>query len=153
MPTTLPEGEDQPGVARQSPWPANPAVLVSWGELIDKVTILEIKERRLRSSEAIANVRHELAILRASAPRAYANSPHLARLKEELNAINEGLWDIEDKIRAKEAAKSFDAEFIELARAVYFNNDKRAELKRRINRLMCSALVEEKQYTPYGSQG
>lgn len=130
---------------------ATPSVKVSWGELLDKMTILEIKARRLRSREAIANVGRELAILRTAAELAYASSAQVASLSDELKKTNEALWDIEDKIRGKEAAKIFDSEFIELARAVYFNNDKRGELKRLINRLMNSELVEEKQYTTYTS--
>jgi predicted nucleic acid-binding Zn-ribbon protein len=125
-----------------------PAVEVSWGELVDKLTILEIKERRLSSSAAVANVRRELAdlnkvlhVLRVPA--------EFAALKQGLAAINESLWEIEDRIRAKEAAASFDSEFVELARAVYVNNDKRTALKREINLLMKSDFVEEKQYTPY----
>jgi Family of unknown function (DUF6165) len=129
--------------------PANPSVRISWGELLDRVTILEIKGSRLRSAGAAANVARELAMLQASAAEAYRNNPDLAPLKKELTAVNELLWDVEDKIRAKEAAKQFDPEFIELARAVYINNDKRAELKRQINRLMNSELIEEKQYTAY----
>ena len=72
-------------------------------------------------------------------------------LKQQLRSVNEALWDIEDKIRAKEEAKSFDQEFIALARSVYMDNDKRGNLKRQINALLNSDLVEEKQYTPYSS--
>lgn len=125
-----------------------PTVDVSWGELIDKITILEIKERRLVSAEALANVRKELAVL-ATAAAAAAAPPELAQLKTELRVINETLWDIEDRIRAKEAAGSFDAEFVELARSVYVTNDSRSRVKRRINEALKSELVEEKQYTPY----
>jgi FkbM family methyltransferase len=127
----------------------NPAAQVSWGELIDKITILEIKEARLTSPTAITNVRRELAALTDAAQDAHRKNADLARLKAELRSINETLWDIEDRIRAKEAAKSFDREFIELARAVYFQNDKRAGLKGQINRVMNSEIVEEKQYTTY----
>jgi hypothetical protein len=72
-------------------------------------------------------------------------------LKQRLTAINESLWEIEDSIRAREAAGAFDAKFVELARAVYVNNDKRSALKRELNLLLKSDLVEEKQYTPYGT--
>jgi hypothetical protein len=89
-----------------------PAIEVSWGELVDKITILD-------------------------------------GLKRELKAINEALWDIENRTRAKEAAKAFDQEFIGLTRSVYQNNDKRAGIKRRINELLNSGLIEEKQYTSY----
>lgn len=132
-----------PQSARQAP-----SVEVSWGELVDKLTILEIKERRLSSPDAVANVRRELAILRAALQGGGA-ATKIAALKTELAVVNEQLWEIEDKIRAKEAADSFDKEFIELARSVYFSNDKRAELKREINALLRSDIVEEKQYTRY----
>ncbi len=129
-----------------------PTVEVSWGELVDKLTILEIKEQRLTSPAAVANVRRERAaldkVLQASRP-----SDELAALKRKLTAINETLWTIEDDIRAKEAAGAFDAQFIALARAVYVNNDTRAELKREINTLLKSDFVEEKQYTSYANPG
>jgi hypothetical protein len=126
-----------------------PTVEVSWGELIDKITILEIKERRLRSPEAVVNVRRELAALRRVVQEFPAMPSALDALKRELQSVNETLWEIEDQIRAKEATKSFDRQFIELARSVYLNNDERARLKRDINELMQSGIIEEKQYTPY----
>ena len=125
-----------------------PMVALSWGEVIDKVTILEIKQQRLSSAEAIENVRRELAALN----KVVADSTvpaGLVSLKEALRAVNERLWDIENEIRAKEAAGTFDQQFIELARSVYVNNDERAKLKREINQLLKSGLVEEKQYTAY----
>jgi len=125
-----------------------PLVEVSWGELIDKITILEIKERRLSSPGAVANVQRELAILRAVV-RGVGPAEKLAALKAQLTTVNEALWQIEDRIRAKEAASTFDAEFIDLARSVYRNNDRRSALKREINLLLKSAIVEEKQYTQY----
>ena len=127
----------------------NPTVQVSWGDLIDKMTILEIKEARLTSPQAVANVRRELKALRA-AQDFHAKNLHLARLTKELKAINEALWETENKIRAKEAAKDFDQGFVDLARSVYFQNDKRGNVKRQIDILMNSAIVEEKQYTAYG---
>jgi len=130
-----------------------PTVAVSWGELIDKVTILEIKEQRLTSPQAVANVRTELSLLRQTAEQFGAPPAALETLKRELKAINEMLWDIENSTRAKEAAKTFDQEFIELTRSVYRNNDRRARIKRAINELMRSGLVEEKQYTAYASDG
>jgi hypothetical protein len=126
-----------------------PAVPVSWGELVDKITILEIKEQRLSSPQAVANVRNELAVLSRAVAELQSSPAALNTLKQKLKAINEKLWEIEDEIRAKEAAKTFDPQFIELARAVYFNNDERARIKREINDLLKSGLVEEKQYTPY----
>jgi hypothetical protein len=131
----------------------SPTVEVSWGELFDKITILEIKERRLGSPQAVANVKRELAKLAAAASDMQSQKPAIHSLKEELQAVNESLWEIEDQIRAKEAAKEFDAKFIELARAVYLHNDKRFDIKRRINVLTQSELVEEKQYVSYREMG
>ena len=126
-----------------------PSIQVSWGELIDKITILEIKEQRLLSKQSVANVRSELAALMSVAECALAKRKDLVALKKQLKSINKTLWEIEDKIRAKEAAQSFDQEFIQLARSVYVTNDKRGDLKRRINVLLNSTLGEEKQYTSY----
>jgi hypothetical protein len=125
-----------------------PMVALSWGEVVDKITILEIKQQRLSSAEAIDNVRRELAALNKIVADS-AVPEGLAPLKLALKAINEKLWDIENKIRAKEAARTFDHQFIELARSVYVNNDERAKLKREINKLLKSELIEEKQYTSY----
>ena len=125
-----------------------PTVEVSWGELVDKLTILEIKERKLSSPDAVANVRRELVALN-KVLNGLKRPEGFDALKQGLTAVNESLWVIEDKIRAKEAASLFDPEFIELARSVYFNNDKRAGLKREINLLLKSDLIEEKQYTAY----
>jgi hypothetical protein len=125
-----------------------PSIQISWGELIDKITILEIKEQRLLAKESIVNVRNELAALMSVADCTLARKD-VAALKKELKSINETLWEVEDKIRAKEAAQSFDQEFIQLARSVYINNDRRGHLKRSINVLLNSAFGEEKQYTSY----
>ena len=132
------------------PFAAPPQIPVSWGELIDKITILEIKEQRLTSPAAVANVRKELAALVRALAGLDPAPAALDGLKRELKALNETLWDIENRTRAKEAAKTFDQEFIELTRSVYLNNDKRAGIKRRINELLNSGLIEEKQYTSYG---
>jgi hypothetical protein len=129
--------------------PFNPTIQVSWGELIDRITILEIKEQRLTSPESVGNVRREIAALIIAAQDVHSKHALIAQLKQELKVINETLWDIEDSIRAKEAAKIFDQEFIDLARSVYFQNDKRGDVKRQINTLMKSEIVEEKQYTAY----
>jgi hypothetical protein len=123
-----------------------PSVPVSWGELLDKITILEIKSERLRNPVALANSAHELALLRSVLAEVAEAPPVLATLREELIAVNRRLWDIEDDLRRKEATKTFDAEFIELARAVYRNNDQRSRIKRAINELLRSGIVEEKQY-------
>jgi hypothetical protein len=126
-----------------------PAIEVSWGELVDKITILEIKQKRLASPAAVANVQKELAALTRAFAQLDPAPPALDGLKRELKVINEALWDIENRTRAKEAAKTFDQEFIGLTRSVYLNNDKRAGIKRRINELLNSGLIEEKQYTAY----
>jgi predicted nucleic acid-binding Zn-ribbon protein len=128
---------------------AQPTIEVSWGELIDKLTILEIKQQRLTSPAAVANVRNELAALRRVFETLDPAPTALDAMKRDLKTINEALWDIENRTRAKEAEKSFDREFIELTRSVYLNNDKRALIKRRINELLDSGFVEEKQYTSY----
>ena len=123
-----------------------PRVPVSWGELIDKITILEIKVEKLRAPEALANARRELALLSAELPPPQES---LSAMKADLAAVNRALWDIEDGIRAKEAAQSFDAGFVELARSVYHRNDERSRIKRAINQLLGSELIEEKQYVRY----
>jgi len=136
-----------------NPKPVAPApkVQISWGELIDKITILEIKVQRLNSKTASENVRRELRSLDSLANHIIAERSDLEPLKQQLKSVNQALWDIEDKIRAKEAAKSFDQQFIDLARSVYVNNDRRGGLKRQINALLNSELVEEKQYTSYSN--
>ena len=125
-----------------------PSVPVSWGELIDKLTILEIKRERLSSEAARANVAHEYAALSKIAAAVDSNAK-VAELRAALKAVNERLWQIEDDIREKEAAKAFDARFVDLARAVYHNNDERGRLKRAINDALGSEIVEEKQYKNY----
>ena len=127
----------------------NPTVPVSWGELLDKVTILEIKAERLTSETALANVRHELSQLGPTAAKAVSLHPGVVALKGDLKRVNETLWQIEDDIRDKEAQQSFDAEFIRLARAVYHTNDQRGRLKQQINALLKSDIREEKQYSRY----
>jgi len=128
--------------------PSVPHVPVSWGELIDKITILEIKTRRLSDAGALANVERELALLRTAAAPALADG-QVAALIEQLEHQNEALWDIEDHIRNKERAGQFDDAFIALARSVYQCNDRRGALKRQINMALGSALIEEKSYSPY----
>ncbi len=127
----------------------NPLVPVSWGELIDKITILEIKQERLRTPAARANATHELSLLRAVAAELGEAPSGLAVLRGELAEVNRQLWDIEDAIRRKEASRTFDAEFIDLARAVYRGNDARSRIKRDINELLGSDIIEEKQYVDY----
>ncbi len=125
------------------------SVPVSFGELLDKIAILEIKAERIADAAKLANVRNELAAL-AGTWAAHPASNHLiAELRAELKAVNERLWVIEDHIRLKERAGEFDAEFVELARSVYFQNDDRARIKRDINLALGSAYVEEKSYQDY----
>ena len=124
-------------------------VPVSVGEVLDKITILQIKLAHISDSAKRVNVQNELdALLPLVAGDAFTTN-QMHGLVAELKAVNEALWDIEDDIREKEAAKSFDAEFIKLARAVYVTNDKRAEIKKQINLATGSALVEEKSYKSY----
>ena len=126
-----------------------PTIEVSWGELVDKITILEIKQQRLTSPQAVANVRRELVALRRVYDHLGPTSAKLETLKWELKAVNERLWVIEDDIRVKEKQQAFDAEFIRLARAVYFENDERARIKKDINLALGSSYVEEKSYEDY----
>ena len=126
-----------------------PEVPVSWGELVDKITILEIKAQRLESDTARANVRNELRLLAEKAQPLFAANAGAEALKTRLTVVNEALWDIEDSLRQAEARKAFDDDFIRLARSVYINNDERARIKREINLLSASELMEEKSYKPY----
>ena len=124
-------------------------VPVSVGEVLDKITILQIKLAHISDSAKRANVQNELdALLPLVAGDAFTTN-QMQGLVAQLKAVNEALWDIEDDIREKEAAKIFDAEFIKLARAVYVTNDKRAEIKKQINLETGSALIEEKSYESY----
>jgi hypothetical protein len=127
----------------------NLSVPVGPGELIDKITILEIKSERLASRAKLANVRAELAVLAAARDAAVAPSPALNDLTAALKRVNEALWRIEDEIRDCERAADFGPRFIALARAVYHTNDERAALKRRINDLLDADIVEEKSYAAY----
>ena len=125
------------------------SVEISAGELIDKITILEIKAGRLEDPAQLANVRTELESLMAARDAALTPSSELSELMARLKAVNEKLWQIEDDIRDCERNEEFEARFVELARAIYMNNDERAALKRRINELLGSRIVEEKSYAPY----
>jgi hypothetical protein len=124
-------------------------VEVSPGEIIDKITILEIKSERMENELKLINVRHELDILSSTRDTNIIGSRRLSELTTNLKSVNEMLWKIEDDIRNCEAAKDFSQIFIDLARAVYVTNDKRAELKRKINSLLGSNIIEEKSYNPY----
>ena len=124
-------------------------VEVSAGELVDKITILEIKAERIADPVKLANVHRELRSLTATRREALPGSQELDELSAELRRINELLWEIEDDIRDCERKSDFGERFIELARAVYRTNDRRAAAKRRINELLGSELVEEKDYADY----
>ncbi|EKE76968.1 DUF6165 family protein [Oceanibaculum indicum] len=128
-------------------------VPVSWGELIDKIAILEIKSERIGDAAKLANVRTELTALAdvrdANLPSDSKVLADLATLTADIKKVNEALWEIEDDIRDCERDKDFGTRFVELARSVYKTNDKRAALKRDINMLLGSALVEEKSYQSY----
>ncbi|MCS3902674.1 hypothetical protein J2T55_000678 [Methylohalomonas lacus] len=124
-------------------------VPISPGELVDKITILQIKSERITDADKLRNVAHELGLLRETWQASAFAGADIEAQTQSLKSINEALWDIEDNIRLKEAAAAFDAEFIELARSVYFTNDKRARVKREINELLGSKLIEEKSYQDY----
>jgi hypothetical protein len=124
-------------------------VPVSPGELLDKITILRIKTARILDAAKAGNVRLELDLLERTWRDSSFVSAEIARDERALQEVNERLWDIEDRIREKEARQIFDREFIELARAVYHSNDERAAIKKRINVALGSRLVEEKSYQSY----
>lgn len=123
-----------------------PRVPVSWGELLDKITILELKRDRIGEAHALANVARELDLLEVIAAHV---ADRVAPLVDRLRGVNAALWDIENAIRLEEADGRFDAEFVALARAVYTRNDERAAIKRRINTVLGSDLVEEKSYAAF----
>ncbi len=118
--------------------------------MIDKLTILRLKTERITDAVKLANVRHEQSVLQATADDKLTDTAGLAPLWEELYQINAKLWVIEDDIRDCERAQDFGQTFIDLARAVYITNDKRSDVKKRINQLLGSDLVEEKSYTDHG---
>jgi len=128
-------------------------VPVSVGEVVDKVTILEIKSSRISDESKLKNIRAELEQLRPLVSGGVFDSAEVSALFDGLRAVNGELWDIEDDIRAEEAAGRFGERFIELARAVYVTNDRRAELKKKINLATGSDLVEEKSYEDYSGKG
>ena len=121
-------------------------VEVSVGELLDKISILEIKQEKITTASANLNVSRELQLLRGIVIKNKALTSAIDALKKNLFDINQKLWKIEDDIREKESKKQFDQTFIELARSVYFCNDERARLKKEINLLLGSELIEEKSY-------
>ena len=127
----------------------DPTIPVSWGELLDKVSILEIKRHRLRATAARANTARELAALAPALTLLTPAPPGLTEARLALAAVNQRRWTIEDRIREKEAAGDFCPDFVALARSVYRENDERGRIKRAINGLLGSGLIEEKQYSAY----
>ena len=124
-------------------------VPVSFGEVLDKITILEIKSERIADAEKVKNVRLELDELSATWNEAVQDQAAIADLRKQLKEVNEALGEIEDDIRDQEAAQDFGVKFIELARAVYVTNDKRAAIKKDVNLALGSRFVEEKSYQDY----
>ena len=124
-------------------------VVLSVGELIDKITILQLKMKFIKNKEQLKNIRNELGTLKPLLKENNLETPKINELFAELYEINLKLWKIEDKIREKERQSDFSDEFISLARSVYFTNDKRAEIKKKINLISGSELIEEKSYAKY----
>lgn len=124
-------------------------VPVSFGEVLDKITILEIKSERIEDAGKVKNVRVELKELTRVWNESVPDQSVIETPRDQLKAVNEQLWEIEDDIRDQEAAQDFGARFVELARAVYVTNDKRAALKKQINLALGSRFVEEKSYRDY----
>ncbi len=124
-------------------------VPVSPGEVLDKITILEIKSERISDAAKLVNVRRELELLQASWQKYVDEDETVRDIHARLKAINEALWDIEDDIRDKERAREFDQVFIDLARSVYVTNDQRADAKKELNLYLGSEMVEEKSYQDY----
>ena len=126
-------------------------VPVSFGELLDKIAILQIKSERMTDPAKLDNVRNELSALEKTWMGHPAAGTDIVRLRADLKAVNERLWEIEDDIRVKEKAQAFDEGFIKLARSVYVENDERARIKKEINLALGSSYVEEKSYQDYRS--
>ncbi len=131
----------------------NISVPVSPGELIDKLTILEIKSRRIKNDQKLKTIRYELNLLKAILNRLLSENKSISAKvntsRKKLLEINKKLWDIENQIREKESSGTFDNKFISLARAVYITNDKRSEIKNKINTLFGAAIKEIKEYSGY----
>tara|TARA_Y100000991_G_C21853102_1_gene297541 strand:- start:95 stop:478 length:384 start_codon:yes stop_codon:yes gene_type:complete len=124
-------------------------VEISYGELFDKISILEIKKNKLKSLNGLKKVSLELSLLKEALKKSKINLLLVEDLKKELKIINTQLWNIEDKIREKESEKNFDDEFIKLARNVYITNDKRSSIKNKINISLKSKVFEVKSYKNY----
>ena len=128
---------------------ATPLIPISWGELIDKITILEIKQTQIKSPIALANINKELSYLNEIVENSTGVAELISDLKQQLLDVNKRLWQVEDDIRDKELKQDFDIGFIELARRVYRLNDERAKLKKSINQVLNSELIEEKSYKDF----
>ena len=126
-----------------------PYIPISWGELFDKKTILQIKLKNLKTKSALKNVKIEYTYLSKILDENFSKNKNAQKLMSDLKKVNQKLWDIEDLIRDKERNKTFDKDFIELARSVYFTNDDRSYIKRTINDTFGSELIEEKSYAHY----
>ena len=126
-----------------------PLIKISWGELFDKLTILQIKLKKIKNKNALWNIKIEHNELLKIYNSNFLQNANAKLLKADLKKINVKLWDIEDKIRDKERVKTFDEEFIELARKVYIINDERSRIKRNINEKFGSEIFEEKLYSNY----
>lgn len=124
-------------------------VEVSFGEYLDKLTILQIKSERMTDADKLKNINHELKLLSDTWAAHDKSKIDIKQEMKQLKLVNEKLWEIEDAIRDKERDKNFDQGFIELARSVYFTNDERARIKRVINEKLGSELIEEKSYADY----
>ena len=139
-----------PNPTERGQWQPRPLLVeIAPGELIDKITILEIKEVHFKDAEKLRNIRRELASLMHVRQHRLPDSDTLRELFVDLKKVNLALWNIEDEIRVCERQKDFGARFVELARAVYVTNDQRAAIKRQISELLDSQIVEEKSYEAY----
>lgn len=125
---------------------ATPLIPISWGELIDKITILEIKQTQIKLPTALTNINKELSYLNEIVENSTGVAELISELKQQLKDVNQQLWQVEDDIRDKELKQDFGSGFIELARRVYRLNDERAKLKKSTNQVLNSELVEEKSY-------
>lgn len=122
---------------------------ISPGELLDKITILQIKSQRISDNDKLINIHKELELLDVIWSQTVSDDPTIRRLTKELITINKSLWDIENDIRDEEKYQNFGERFIELARSVYITNDKRADIKKKVNIYLGSKIIEEKSYQDY----
>ena len=128
---------------------SSPLIQISWGELFDKLTILQIKMENIQDKNALKNVKIEHDQLLKIYKNNFLQNENAQFFITDLKKVNKKLWNIEDKIRNKERNKVFDQEFVDLARNVYITNDQRARIKRKINEIFGSEIIEEKSYSNY----